>query len=404
MSQRMLHSLILVSCAAVQAGGLAAAQPDFATVVESTKPVAYFRLTGTSGNGEVGGTSYKSNSGVSAASGAGPGGAAGFVQLDGKTGLIQTTQSGGVKTAASIMAWVNLAELPSKAGRIFYVAGESQSGNDLDLQIERDDVLRFFTAGGGNLQYAPASATLVNKWHMIVATLDTVSKARAIYWDGKPVAKDTGGGQANKTTAFTIGESIVFTGRWLHGGMAEAALWNRALKPAEVASIYAAASGGSSGGAGAGSATAETGSGNPTTGPFATTAKVEAQDAKGPIQLKREEQIALMFMSAMEQIEGDCQLKLQRACTMSEAMTGAGGEHLKFDPNKSDPNYSYTLVSGGMAWEAHANAKKPGLRGFCFMARMIGTTVTTYSGSGKSGWVDTEIRGRSIEGDLFATQ
>jgi hypothetical protein len=33
-------------------------------------------------------------------------------------------------------------------------------------------------------------------------------------------------------------------------------------------------------------------SSTPTTGPFSTTAKVEINDAKGPIQLKREEQIA----------------------------------------------------------------------------------------------------------------
>jgi hypothetical protein len=69
-----------------------------------------------------------------------------------------------------------------------------------------------------------------------------------------------------------------------------------------------------------------------------------------------------------------------------------------------DPDYTYTLVSGGMAWEAHANAKKPGLLGFCFMARSVGTTVTTYSKTGKAGWVATEIMRRGIDGDSFETQ
>ena len=300
---------------------------------------------------------------------------------------------------------MNLAELPSKANRIFYVAGESQNGNDLDLQIETDNVLKFFTASGGRLQYAPLPGSLVNQWHMIVVTLDTVSHTRTIYWDGKQVAKDTGGGQAGKTGVFSIGESTVFTGRFLHGGVEEVALWNRALKQVEVEAIYAAASAAGGSAAGAGAEASAPAAGTASSGPFATSAKVDAEDAKGAIQLKREEQIAVMFMSAMEQIEHDCQMNLQRACALNEALTGpAGGEHLKFDPNKTDPNYSYTLVSGGMTWEAHANAKKPGLKGFCFMARSIGTTVTTYSTSGKAGWVDTEIMGRGIDGDSFATR
>jgi hypothetical protein len=55
--------------------------------------------------------------------------------------------------AASIMAWVNLATLPSQARRFFYLAGESQAGNDLDVQFENDNALKFYTAAGGHLTY-----------------------------------------------------------------------------------------------------------------------------------------------------------------------------------------------------------------------------------------------------------
>jgi hypothetical protein len=109
-------------------------------------------------------------------------------------------------------------------------------------------------------------------------------------------------------------------------------------------------------------------------------------------------------------IEHNCQLTLQRTCTMAEMLSGsypAAGSHierLKFDPNKTDPNYSYTVASGGMAWEAHANAKKPGLDGWCFMSRNVGTTTVTYSTTGKAGWVDKEIGNRGMSGDSFATQ
>jgi hypothetical protein len=80
------------------------------------------------------------------------------------------------------------------------------------------------------------------------------------------------------------------------------------------------------------------------------------------------------------------------------------GEHLKFDPAKTDPNYTYTLSAGGTAWEAHANAKKPGLKSFYFAAQNIGTVTTTYNAAGPAGSTDEHIMDRSVEGDLFSVQ
>jgi hypothetical protein len=319
---------------------------------------------------------------------------------------------GGVSAAVSIMAWVNLAALPSKENRFFYVAGESENGNDLDVQFETDDALKFYTASGGHITYAPPAGTLINQWHMIVATLNTPTHSRVVYWDGKAVATDKGGGEAGKKNVFTIGESPVFTGRFFKGGIEEVALWNRALSAAEVATIYGAAKPGTASAVGASAATpapSSSGSSSPTTGPFATTAKVDIEDSKGPVQLKREEQIAYMFLSAIETIEHNCQLTLQRVCPMNQILSGSypsgtNIEHLKFDPNKTDPNYTYTLATGGMAWEAHANPKKPGLRAFCFMSRSIGTTTATYNSTGVAGWTSTEIGNRGTEGDSFAIQ
>jgi hypothetical protein len=399
-------ALVLASlnCAPLQA------QADFVTAVTSTHPLAYYRLDGPSGRSQVGTTTWKSTGGVTPAAPGAPIGSpdSKFAKLNGHDGAITTTQMGGIGTAASIMAWVNLADLPSRVGHILYVAGESQGGNDLDLQFEPDNGLRFFTAGGGNLTYIPPVATLVNQWHFIVVSLDTVSQARVIYWDGKQVAADKGGGRAGKTNVFAIGESPVFTGRFFKGGIQEVALWNRALKAAEVAAIYAAGNSAASGVAPS-TAPAPSTAATPTTGPFATTAKIDIEDAKGPVQLRREEQIAYMFLSAIEIIEQSCLLTLQHACPLDQILSGSypkGAiiEHLKFDPNKTDPNYSYTLATNGMAWEAHANPRKPGLKGFCSMARGIGTVTVTYSNSGPAGWTSTELGNRGTEGDSFATQ
>jgi len=387
---------------------LYALQADFASAVVETHPIAYYRLDTPSGNSRVGVSTYAAKGGVTAgSSGPGTAGASGnAVQLDGGSGYLLSTQKGGVGQSASIMAWVNLSELPSKAGHDFYVAGESEYGNDLDLQFETDNQLKFFTAAGGHLTFIPPLASLLNQWHMIVVTMDLASRTRALYWDGVLVAHDAGGGEAGKKAAFSIGASTVFSGRWFKGGLAEVALWDHSLNAAQVTAIYSAAQVvGSVSTAAASGVAAE----SPATGPFATTAKVEVSDAKGPVKLKRPEQIAYMFLSAIEIIEHSCQLTLQHVCPLNQMLSGAypagsNIEHLKFDPNKTDPNYAYTVQANGMAWEAHANARKPGLIGFCFMARDIGTVTATYSPSGKAGWVDTEFGDRGMEGDSFASQ
>jgi hypothetical protein len=385
-------------------------QTGFSDEVASTQPLAFYRLDSTSGKSQVGATTYKATGSASiAASGAPVLTANGrYLKLDGKSAFITTTQFGGIGAAASIMAWVNLAELPSKAGRLFYVAGESEVGNDLDVQFDTDNGLKFWTAAGGNISYKPSPDSLIGQWHQIVATLNTTTHARALYWDGKSVATDKGGGQAGKKNVFTIGATPVFTGRFFPGAIDDVALWNRALKPAEVAAIYASA-GAAASSAPASAPAATVSAPTAASGPFATKATVEFEDAKGPVPLKREEKIAYMFLSAIEEIEHECQLDYQRTCPLDQLLSGRypGGshtDHLKFDPNKTDPNYTYTLAVNAMAWEAHATSKKPGLKGFCFMSRSVGTTTVTYSNTGPAGWTSTEVGNRGMEGDSFATQ
>lgn len=242
------HLGIFVVIAAVAitvtpAAGTMGAKHRFVSAVISSNPIAYFRLESTHGASEVGSATYSSIGGVTSAQSCAPIDVRnnGCVALNGTDAYVATTQQGGVKTAASIMAWVDLNALPSKAGRIFYVAGESQSGNDLDLQFETDNVLRFYTAAGSNVAFTADPTTLLDTWHMIVATVDTVSGERDIYWDGKLAAHDSGGGNATKTSAFLIGYTTVFPGRWFSGHIDEVALWDRALSAATVSDLYSSA-------------------------------------------------------------------------------------------------------------------------------------------------------------------
>ena len=224
----------------------AAVRGDFVAAVDSTRPLVYYRLNAMSGNSRSGATHYKALGGVRIAKPGAPINVGGnrFANLDGLDGYIETTQAGGIGKAASMMVWVNLAVLPSAENHFFYVMGESENGNDLDLQFEDDNALKFYTASGSHLTFTPKLSTLTNQWHMVVVTLDTVTKARVIYWDGDEVASDKDGGLPNKTAMLSIGESAALGGRFFKGGIEEAALWNRALSDDEVSKMYAASQNG----------------------------------------------------------------------------------------------------------------------------------------------------------------
>jgi hypothetical protein len=219
--------------------------PTYQQAVLKTKPVAYFPLNSAK-EGSVG-KQYT----VSLVNGAtiAEGGAIKtdkhnrYLSLSG-TAYATTSLSGNVPGTGSIVAWVNLSELPSVAGNFFYVAGESQNGNDLDLQFQTDNILYFFTASGASTSYAPDTSTLIGKWNMIAVTYQATgsSQFQNMYWNGALVTATGGLGDANpKTSQFSIGESLLFTGRYLQGGIDAVALWNRALTTQEVSNIYRAA-------------------------------------------------------------------------------------------------------------------------------------------------------------------
>ena len=221
-----------------------AAGLGFVATVKSTHPIAYYRLSKTTGTSEVGTSTYTAVGGVSIvpkASLCAPIGVPNnqCTLFDGTTAYFDTSQVGGIRGAGSIMAWVHLTSRPALKKRFDYVAGISQNGNDFDLQFEPDNTLRFYTAAGSNVAYSPVLATLEGEWHLVLATFDASTGARAIYWDGKLGKNDTGGGSIRKTNEFSIGESKVFTGRFFDGDISDVALWNTALSADTVAKIYA---------------------------------------------------------------------------------------------------------------------------------------------------------------------
>jgi len=147
----------------------------------------------------------------------------------------------------------------------------------------------------------------------------------------------------------------------------------------------------------------------PATGPFATEAKVEVKSEDTVLPLKREEQIAFMFVSAIDSLEDDCGRHAAEPCTLEALIRGPKSKDagwpmgkLKFDPTTTDPNYTYKVVLEDRKWQIWANPRKPGLGGFYIKHEFRGGTW--YNPAGPATEKDKKISGSSIEGDLFMEQ
>ena len=238
--------------AATLGAGLPAAAQTYEDTVQSTNPTANFRLSNPTEGSTVGGytTSWQGSvttgPGAPLASDPSNTGAVFDGVNSSNPGIITTSLSGNIPGTGSIVAWVNLAALPSTDGHILYVAGESQGGNDLDLQFTTDNTLRFYTGSGENTAFTPDSSSLVGQWHMITATYDGTQgddSFRDIYWDGTLAASFIGGvNGAAKVDPFTIGYSPVFGGREFDGSIDEVAAYNYALTAGQVSSLFASSS------------------------------------------------------------------------------------------------------------------------------------------------------------------
>ena len=195
---RLHLALAAFGCVSLAAPALHA-QSDYVTTVENTPGLlGYWRYTPATGaNSSVNGyTGTFDGDAALGAKGTGPAladdPANQPVALDGTNNTyVDTSLVGGINQAGSIVGFFNLATLPSTAGHIFTIAGESQVGNDFDLQIETDNTLKFFTNGGGSVNDPTAfTAASLNQWFFVAATFTSGGNA-TLYINGVQVV--TGG-------------------------------------------------------------------------------------------------------------------------------------------------------------------------------------------------------------------
>jgi hypothetical protein len=251
------------ACAALLAGAAiatsASAQTAYDTAIENTSGlVGYFPFTQASQANSVVGGFTGTLQGGAAIGGAGTG----FGTGAGQSSLVLPNNpntgsfagagganplQGGVGATGTVVAWINLASLPSDAGRFFYVAGESQGGDDLDLQVETDNKLRFYTNSGGSVAATTAfDASDVGQWVFVAATYSN-SGTTDVYIDGVLSNAGGAGGHNANQADFNVGESTVFTNREFDGSIGGVALFDTQLSAGQVAGLFDAAEGVSTG-------------------------------------------------------------------------------------------------------------------------------------------------------------
>jgi len=158
--------------------------------------------------------------------------------LLGGAGSLTTSLTGQITNEGSVMAWVYLTNEPSVAGHFFQITSQAQSGDDFDFQIQTDNHIHFYTDSGSSTVY-PQELPL-HQWHFLAATF-VANNSRVIYLDGSRVASSTPGAHSVSGNRFSIGNNLVFGGRYFEGKISEVAVFNRALSAGEIAAIYAAA-------------------------------------------------------------------------------------------------------------------------------------------------------------------
>jgi hypothetical protein len=238
-----MYLLLAAGFAQLPAAAFAA---DYITTVEDTPGlIGYWRYTPTTqANSSVNGyTGTFEGDAALGTAGTGPAladdPANEPVVLDGTNDtFVNTDLVGGINQAGSMVGWFNLAALPSTAGHIFTIAGESEEGNDFDLQINTDNTLNFYTNSGGSVQ-DPTAFTSASSGHWIFFAATFASGGNAtLYLNGLQVAQTGAGTRGDGDGTFAMGESDVFNGRFFDGALDEIAVYNTELTGAQVTAIY----------------------------------------------------------------------------------------------------------------------------------------------------------------------
>jgi Concanavalin A-like lectin/glucanases superfamily/PEP-CTERM motif len=218
------------------------AHADIVSYAQSTNPLAFFPLQSSGQGSVVGGytTTYQNGAGTVLSGGGPQANAASFNGVNsGTPQYISTSLSGGIAGSGSLSAFINLT---GPTGSIEYIAGESQDGNDFDLQLipvnSTTTDLCFYTQSGSDTCAALAYSALEGKWNMVTATDNATTGVQDVYVNGVLVATATNGSNSAKVDSFNIGYTPTFGGRDFEGDISDVGIWDYALSSDQVLGLY----------------------------------------------------------------------------------------------------------------------------------------------------------------------
>ncbi len=147
-----------------------------------------------------------------------------------------TLDSQALTTQATYEAYVYLNQLPSSVGHIMEIMAKSESGNDLDLQVETDNRVHFYAGDDFPDSVTSNTALQTGKWYFIAATYQAGNPGLLqIFINGALDASQFGTfARSTNPNPLTIGESYVWPGRFFNGLIDDVSVWNVAETQAQI--------------------------------------------------------------------------------------------------------------------------------------------------------------------------
>lgn len=243
---RFLSALLTLLALPAMAGGPAPKSP-FVQKVLCLDPVVYLRLNGNFRDAAHPGVHPGVGSG-----GVGftpPGGGAPLAHnpsnraahFDGVDDFIVVPTFAGLSFTqeVTVTAWVKFDRLPSEVGHITTIVAKSGVARDLDLQAEPDNRFYFFIGPGAPIRLISQTQIEVNRWYFLAATYRRGDRMD-LYVNGVLESSLMGPEvtREENTTALSIGQSLVWPGRFFPGQIDEVAVFGDALAAGQVRRVY----------------------------------------------------------------------------------------------------------------------------------------------------------------------
>ena len=163
--------------------------------------------------------------------------------FDGQTAYLEVPDSPSLdlRSNATLMAWIFLDQMPSDAGHTMSIMGKSQAGNDLDLQVEPDNRVRFYVGAG--LRVGSVTVLQPGIWYHVAATYQADSQIELFINATREASAPIGISRAPNANSVVIGWNNVFPGRFYRGRIDQIRVFDAVTPSDTINDIYFAESG-----------------------------------------------------------------------------------------------------------------------------------------------------------------